>query len=104
MTSGSPPPRPTSSLARRGSPRKNARRAATCWRHRSCLRRTLNRMHAAKRRRGRWTTDMVRLVVGCGYLGSRVARRWYEAKDEVFVVTRAAERSAALAAEGYQPL
>ncbi|HEV3025499.1 MAG TPA: SDR family oxidoreductase [Pirellulales bacterium] len=47
---------------------------------------------------------MVRLVVGCGYLGSRVARRWHNAGDEVFVVTRSAGRAAALAAEGYRPL
>ena len=27
-----------------------------------------------------------RLVVGCGYLGSRVARRWIAAGDRVFAV------------------
>ncbi|HEV3003227.1 MAG TPA: SDR family oxidoreductase [Pirellulales bacterium] len=47
---------------------------------------------------------MVRLVIGCGYLGSRVARRWRESGDEVFVVTRCPQRAAALAAEGYRPL
>jgi nucleoside-diphosphate-sugar epimerase len=47
---------------------------------------------------------MLRLIVGCGYLGSRVARRWLDAGDEVFVVTRSSERAATLAAEGYRPL
>ena len=47
---------------------------------------------------------MLRLIVGCGYLGSRVARRWLDAGDEVFVVTRSSERAASLAAEGFRPL
>jgi nucleoside-diphosphate-sugar epimerase len=56
------------------------------------------------RRHRRWTTDMARLVVGCGYLGSRVARCWRETGEKVFVVTRSAARAATLAAEGYRPL
>mgnify|MGYP003471153645 CR=1 FL=1 len=40
---------------------------------------------------------MKQLVVGCGYLGSRVARLWRDAGNEVHVVTRSAERAAALA-------
>ncbi|HUY36908.1 MAG TPA: NAD-dependent epimerase/dehydratase family protein [Pirellulales bacterium] len=47
---------------------------------------------------------MARLIVGCGYLGSRVARRWLDAGDDVFVVTRSPNRAAALAAQGYRPL
>ena len=45
-----------------------------------------------------------RLVFGCGYLGGRVARRWVQAGDEVFAVTRSAERSVELRAAGIVPL
>ena len=45
-----------------------------------------------------------RLVVGCGYLGSRVARRWLEAGDRVFGVTRSPARAAELAAAGVTPI
>ena len=31
---------------------------------------------------------MRRLVVGCGYLGERVARIWRQAGDEVYATTR----------------
>ncbi|MEX0977601.1 MAG: NAD-dependent epimerase/dehydratase family protein, partial [Pirellulales bacterium] len=47
---------------------------------------------------------MRKLIVGCGYLGSRVARLWRDAGHEVFVVTRSAERARALAADGYRPI
>ena len=33
-----------------------------------------------------------RLVVGCGYLGTRVARRWLAAGDRVFGITRSQAR------------
>jgi len=36
---------------------------------------------------------MTKLIVGCGYLGERVARRWHEAGHEVCVVTRSHERA-----------
>lgn len=45
-----------------------------------------------------------RLVVGCGYLGGRVARRWHAAGSHVIAVTRRPERAAAFAAEGFEPL
>lgn len=45
-----------------------------------------------------------RLVVGCGYLGGRVARRWLAAGDRVFAVTRSPERAGTLAAEGLVPV
>jgi nucleoside-diphosphate-sugar epimerase len=45
-----------------------------------------------------------RLVVGCGYLGGRVASRWLEAGDRVFAVTRRAARAAELAALGIEPI
>ncbi|MFM8985675.1 MAG: SDR family oxidoreductase [Planctomycetia bacterium] len=45
-----------------------------------------------------------RLVVGCGYLGERVARRWLAAGDRVVAVTRRPARAAELAALGIEPL
>ncbi|MEX0678509.1 MAG: SDR family oxidoreductase [Pirellulales bacterium] len=47
---------------------------------------------------------MSKLIVGCGYLGSRVARRWRNAGHEVFVVTRDAEHARRFAEERYQPI
>jgi nucleoside-diphosphate-sugar epimerase len=45
-----------------------------------------------------------RLVVGCGYLGARVAARWLAAGDRVVAVTRRHERATELAALGIEPL
>jgi len=45
-----------------------------------------------------------RLVVGCGYLGTRVARRWVAAGDRVFGITRSQARGAELAAAGITPI
>jgi len=47
---------------------------------------------------------MRRLVLGCGYLGSRVARRWREAGDEVHVVTRSSDRADDFRQAGFQPV
>ncbi len=47
---------------------------------------------------------MVRLIVGCGYLGIRVADRWVAAGDQVHVITRSTDRATRLAARGFQPL
>lgn len=49
-------------------------------------------------------TAPMRLVIGCGYLGLRVARAWREAGDRVQALTRSPTRAAALAAEGIEPL
>lgn len=46
----------------------------------------------------------VRLVVGCGYLGERVANRWLAEGSRVIGVTRRGERAAALSARGIEPL
>ncbi len=46
---------------------------------------------------------MSKLVVGCGYLGGRVARRWHQAGQEVFVLTRSAERAEQFRREGLLP-
>ena len=45
-----------------------------------------------------------RLVVGCGYLGERVASRWQAAGDRVVAVTRRPARAAELAVRGLEPL
>jgi nucleoside-diphosphate-sugar epimerase len=47
---------------------------------------------------------MAKLILGCGYLGRRVARLWLAAGEEVYAVTRSAERAELLAAEGIRPL
>lgn len=44
-----------------------------------------------------------RLVVGCGYLGTRVAARWLAAGDRVVAVTRRPERAEELARLGIEP-
>ena len=47
---------------------------------------------------------MARLIIGGGYLGLRVARRWRAAGETAYVTTRSSERAATLAAEGFMPL
>ena len=46
----------------------------------------------------------LRLVVGCGYLGERVARRWLDRGDRVVAATRSPTRAETLAAAGIEPL
>lgn len=46
---------------------------------------------------------MRRLIVGCGYLGERVARLWREAGDEVYATTRGG-RVDALSQAGLRPI
>ena len=46
----------------------------------------------------------MKLVVGCGYLGSRVAALWRAENESVAVVTRSAERALRLQAGGYVSL
>jgi nucleoside-diphosphate-sugar epimerase len=50
------------------------------------------------------STSPPRLVVGCGYLGERVARRWLDRGDRVVAVTRSPARAETLAAAGIEPL
>ena len=52
----------------------------------------------------RSTSDVVRLVVGCGYLGSRVVRGWVAGGDRVVVLTRQAARIDAIASLGGTPI
>ncbi len=44
-----------------------------------------------------------RLIVGCGYLGRRVAERWLAAGDEVYALTRSIDRAQELHALGIEP-
>ena len=54
---------------------------------------------------GSWADNMMeKLIFGCGYLGIRVARRWRDAGDRVFAVTRSAERGDQLREQGLLPL
>lgn len=46
---------------------------------------------------------MTRLVVGCGYLGKRVARIWRDAGNEVYATTRG-QRRGALESDGLWPV
>lgn len=45
-----------------------------------------------------------KLVIGCGYLGSEVARRWLRQGYDVYGLVRSAQRAELLAAEGVRPL
>ncbi|NLS95206.1 MAG: SDR family oxidoreductase [Planctomycetaceae bacterium] len=47
---------------------------------------------------------MTKLVVGCGYLGHRVAARWLRQGEHVAVVTRSGERAETLRAEGFEAI
>jgi nucleoside-diphosphate-sugar epimerase len=47
---------------------------------------------------------MAKLILGCGYLGTRVAALWRAAGHEVFAVTRSAQRAASLASAGLKPI
>ena len=44
------------------------------------------------------------LIFGCGYLGSRVARRWHDAGARVTMVTRSAIKAEQFRSRGYQAL
>jgi nucleoside-diphosphate-sugar epimerase len=47
---------------------------------------------------------MSKLIVGCGYLGRRVANLWRKANETVHVVTRHAEQASEFAVQGLQPV
>ncbi len=46
----------------------------------------------------------VRLIVGCGYVGSQVASKWLLNGDSVFAITRSNDRAAHLRQLGIQPI
>ena len=45
-----------------------------------------------------------KLIIGCGYLGLRVARAWLAAGEQVAALTRSEETARHFAAEGIQPV
>ena len=45
-----------------------------------------------------------RLIVGCGYVGMRVAKRWLQQGDTVIAITRSQARSDELSQYGIQPI
>lgn len=47
---------------------------------------------------------MDRMVVGCGYVGERIAKIWRDAGDEVFVTTRSTEKAMKFASWGLKAL
>lgn len=47
---------------------------------------------------------MPKLVVGCGYLGSRVAGLWGQTGETIHVITRSIERANAFSARGWSPI
>lgn len=47
---------------------------------------------------------MAKLVLGCGYLGMRVAQRWKQQSVDVYVLTRSCERAEMLAGLGLIPI
>ena len=47
---------------------------------------------------------MTKLIVGCGYLGRRVARAWISDGHVVFALTRSESKAKELRAEGIQPI
>ena len=49
-------------------------------------------------------SQMKRLIVGCGYLGGRVAQRWLGQGDDVHVLTRSASRAKMLSDLDLRPL
>jgi nucleoside-diphosphate-sugar epimerase len=46
----------------------------------------------------------MKLILGCGYLGSRVARLWQARGENVAAVTRSAGRASVLRSAGYLPI
>lgn len=47
---------------------------------------------------------MAKLVVGCGYLGRRVADRWWAQEETVYAVTRSAQHAEELRRQGLRPI
>lgn len=48
--------------------------------------------------------NMKKLVVGCGYLGQRVAAAWRNQGNDVYVLTRSKQRAESLRQLGYLPI
>ncbi len=48
--------------------------------------------------------QQTRLIIGCGYLGRRVAQRWVDAGDNVVALTRSADHADGFRENGIQPI
>jgi nucleoside-diphosphate-sugar epimerase len=48
--------------------------------------------------------EMAKLVIGCGYLGARVARKWLDSGHSVTVVTRSDERAERFRQKGFDAI
>jgi nucleoside-diphosphate-sugar epimerase len=51
-----------------------------------------------------WKRLMRRLIIGCGYLGQRVATRWLESGGEVHVLTRSLDHAQSFRERGWNPI
>lgn len=49
-------------------------------------------------------SNMRKLIVGCGYLGKRIAREWISQGHQVFALTRSPDRANQLRQAGIEPL
>lgn len=47
---------------------------------------------------------MAKLIIGCGYLGLRVARRWLDLQEQVFAISRSEIRAESLKLHGIEPI
>lgn len=47
---------------------------------------------------------MSKLIVGCGYVGHRLAKVWRDAGETIYATTRSEQRAAEFAADGLQPI
>src|SRR5580704_1284332 len=47
---------------------------------------------------------MKKLIIGCGYVGQRLAQRWCARGDHAFAVTRKQERAAEFTRQGWTPI
>jgi nucleoside-diphosphate-sugar epimerase len=47
---------------------------------------------------------MTKLIVGCGYLGCRIAKHWIDARQSVYAMTRSNARAEMLKQQGIEPI
>jgi nucleoside-diphosphate-sugar epimerase len=45
-----------------------------------------------------------KLIIGCGYLGHRLAQSWFDDGDQIFATTRRTDRAAQWLAQGWNPI
>lgn len=78
--------------------------------HRMCDFRNTNHARICAKQRsntktGKLETSVARLIVGCGYVGKRLAKYWQSLGDDnVFVTTRSASRAHEFERAGFKPI